>query len=80
MNDLSNRVKEKPRFKVPYCKYCNEYATVTQQAPISGSFENRTKNTDEVIFESVCSDHVRNHHDALTFTFYNLVYSKGWRP
>ncbi len=69
-------MNEKPRFKVPYCKYCNEYATVTQPAPIRGPFEKITKNDDAVVFESVCFDHVRNAHDALTFRFDNIAFSR----
>ncbi len=53
-------MNEKPRFKVPYCKYCNEYATRKQLAPpdyvTDGPLEMQQTRT----WELVCKDHERN--------------------
>jgi len=59
-------MNEKPRFKVPYCKYCHEYATVSQPAPVDWVKDGvtaklqKTKIWGFVCRELVCKDHERN--------------------
>lgn len=52
-------MKEKPRFKVPYCEYCHEYATVKQRPPVDYVFAGDLGNNPFKEWELVCSNHER---------------------
>lgn len=53
-------MKEKPRFKVPYCEYCHEYATVKQPAPPDYVTDGPLAMQQTRAWELVCKDHERN--------------------
>lgn len=54
-------MKEKPRIKVRYCKYCHEYATVKKFLPPDVvSDEPLTMFDPEARYEFLCKYHERN--------------------
>jgi|24BtaG_2_1085350.scaffolds.fasta_scaffold00081_11 thymidine kinase len=54
-------MKDKPHFKVRYCKYCNEYATVKKFLPPDVvSDEPLTMFGPEVKYEFLCKYHARD--------------------
>jgi len=53
-------MKEKPRFKVPYCEYCHEYATGKQLAPPAYVTDGPLAMQQKRKYELVCKKHATN--------------------
>lgn len=63
-------MKDKPRFKVPYCDTpgCGEYATVRQAKPVDWVSSGDSEAQAPREYESACDKHSRPHHPR-TFRF-----------